>query len=78
MRALANGCIGLDPQWNGGKALPSAIEKENAETIKHLRENHYPVFPDDVMKWAIEAIEGTDHASHFVGMGKPIRGWYRG
>ncbi len=29
-RALANGCIGLDPQRNGGQALPSVIEKDIA------------------------------------------------
>jgi hypothetical protein len=46
---------------------PSAIEKDFTETVKHLRENHYPVFPDDVMKWTAEAIEGTNHASYFVG-----------
>jgi len=67
-RALDNVSVGLDPQRNEDQALPpSAIEKDFTETVKHLRENHYPVFPDDVMKWTAEAIEGTNHASYFVG-----------
>ncbi len=63
MRAITNGCVGLDPQRSGCQALPSAIEKEIAETVKHLREKKYPVFPEDVLKWADEAIEGTECAS---------------
>ncbi len=71
-RALHNGCIGLDPKRTGGQALPSAIEKEVAEIVKRVREQHYPVFPDDVLKWAAEAIEGTDTASYFLD-GKPTK-----
>jgi len=77
MAALANSCIGLDPQWNGGQALPSYIEKEIAMTVTQLREQFFPVFPDNVMKWAAEVIAWTDHASYFPD-GKPTRGWYRG
>jgi hypothetical protein len=44
---------------------------------KHLREQRYPVFPDDVLIWASEAIEGTVYASYFP-YGKPTRGWYNG
>ena len=77
MKALANGCVGLDPQRHGDQALPSRIEKEIAEMVNHMREHHYPVFPEDIMKWATEAIEGTDRASYFPG-GRPSRGWYRG
>ncbi len=53
--------------------MPSAIKKEIAETVKHLREKNYPVFPENVLKLAAEAIEGTEHASYFLG-GKPTRG----
>ncbi len=63
MAAMANGYIGLDPQRNGGQALPSYIEKDIALTVKNLREQLFPVFPDDVMKWAAEAIAGTEYAS---------------
>jgi len=77
MRAMANGCVGVDPQRSGGRALPSTIEKEIAKSAKHLREQHYPVFPECIIKCAVEAIEGTDHTSYFPD-GKPNRGWYRG
>jgi hypothetical protein len=53
--------------------LPSNIEKNIAEMVKHLREQKYPVFPDDVLKWAAEAIEGTDYAAFFPS-GMPTRG----
>ncbi len=69
--------IGLDPQRNGGQALPSYIEKEFALTMKHLQEQLFPVFPDYVMKWAAEAIAETEYASYFPDA-KPTRGWYRG
>jgi hypothetical protein len=64
-KALNNGCVGIDSQWNRGQALPSSIENNIAETAKHLREQKYPLFPDDVTKWAAEAIEGTFYASLF-------------
>ncbi len=35
------------------------------------------MFPDDVMQWAAEAIEGTAHAAYFT-RGKPTSGWYQG
>jgi len=76
-RALHNGCIGLDPQRSGGQALPSAIEKKIAEVVKRMREQPYPVFSDDVLKWAAEAIEGVDAASYFPD-GKPTKGCYHG
>ncbi len=76
-RALANGCIGLDPQRNGGQALPSPIEKDIAKKVMHLRERQFPVFPDDIRKWAAEAIEGTAHTAYFTN-GRPTSGWYQG
>ncbi len=57
--------------------MPASIEKEIAENAKHMREQHYPVFPEDVMKWAAKAIAGTDPDSYFPA-GTPTRGWYRG
>ncbi len=32
------------------------------------------MFPEDVLKWAEKAIEGTDYARFFPD-GKPTRGW---
>ena len=49
-KAFDNGCLGLEPQRNGGQALPSAMEKEIADMIKHLSKQHYPVLHEDVMK----------------------------
>ena len=57
--------------------MPSKIEKDIAMLVKLLREQKFPVFPDDVMKWAAEAIEGTPYASYWDD-GVPTRGWYRG
>ena len=45
-----NGCVGLEPQRNGDQALPPAMEKQIADMVKHLREQHYPVFSEDVIK----------------------------
>ena len=45
--------------------------------VKHMREQFYPVFQEDVIKWAAEAIAGTGYESYFPN-GKPTRGWYRG
>ena len=55
----------------------SAIEKQIADLVKHLREQSFPVFREDVLKWAEEAIEGTDYAQYFKN-GKPTRGWFYG
>ncbi len=76
-KAFDNGCVGLEPQRSEGQALPTTIEKEIANMIKHLREQHFPVFTEDVLKWAEEAIEGTDCAQYFKN-GKPNRGWFYG
>ncbi len=45
--------------------------------VMHLRERQFPVFPDDVIQWDAEAIEGTAHAAYFT-RGKPTSGWYQG
>ena len=62
--AFDNGCVGQEPQRNVGQSLPSKIEKDIASMAKLLREHKIPVFPEDVMKWAAEAIEGTPYASY--------------
>ena len=72
-KALTNGCFGLELRRNGGQAVPSIIEKEIGLSVKQLREQNFPVFPDDVIMWAAEAIAGTDHASYFPEC-KPTRG----
>ena len=74
--ALMNNCIGIEPQRNGGQALPSAIEKSIANMVKFLREQSFPVFPDDVMRWAADEIQGMEYAAYFPD-GVPTRGWYR-
>ena len=61
-KALDNGCVGKDPQRSGGQALPSPIEKQIADMVKHLREQSLPVFREEVLKLTEEAIEGTDCA----------------
>jgi hypothetical protein len=76
-KALDNGCVGIDPQRNGGQALPSTIEKQIADMVKYLRELSFLVFREDVLKWADEAIAGTDYAQYFQN-GKPTRGWFYG
>ena len=57
--------------------MPSAIEMNIAETVKHLRDQHYPVFPEDVLKWTAEVIEGTIHKKYFKD-GTPTHNWYSG
>ncbi len=59
---------------SGGQALPLVIE-EIPDMVTHLRDQSYPVFPDDIVKWAAQSIEWTFHASFFPD-GKPPRGWY--
>jgi len=44
---------------------------------KRLREQHYPVFSEDFIKWEKETIEGTDYAKFFPN-GNLTRGWFYG
>ncbi len=74
-RALNNNCVGISPQKLGGVALPSSIEKNIGMMVKHLREKHFPVFPEEVIKWTADAIENTKYADYFPN-GIPTRGWY--
>jgi hypothetical protein len=76
-KILDTGCVGIDPQRSGGHALPSTIEKRIADMVKHLRVQYYPVFPEDVLKWAEEAIEGNVYAKYFPEV-KPNREWFSG
>ncbi len=45
--------------------------------VKHLRENQFPVFPEEVTKWTANAIENTEYADYFSN-GIPTRGCYQG
>jgi hypothetical protein len=53
------------------------MEKQIVDMAKHLKEQHYPVFPEEDIKWAKEAIEGSGYAKFFPN-GKPTRGWFYG
>lgn len=57
--------------------MPATIEKEIANMVKHLREHHFPMFTEDVLKWTEEAIEETEYAKFFPD-GKPSKGWIYG
>ena len=48
-----------------------------ATLVKHLREQHFPVFTEEVLKWAEDAIEGTEYAKFFPD-GKLTKGWFYG
>ena len=75
--AVTNKSISISPQKSRGSALPSAIEKRIATIVRGLRERKFPVFSEEVRRWAAEAIEGTDYAEYFVD-GKPTVAWYKG
>jgi hypothetical protein len=75
--AINNGGMGISPQKTGGCALPSSIEKKIASSVIALRRLKFPVFPDEVMKRAGEAIAGIPFTDMFEN-GCPGRGWYRG
>ncbi len=72
--SLNNNCVGISPQKTGGVALPSSIEKEIGKMVEVRRERDFPVFPEEVIKWAAVRIEGTQYADYFQG-GIPTRGW---
>ena len=77
IEAIENGGIGVSPKRSGGQVLPSAIEKKIARTVQALRERHFPVFPEEVIRWAAYEIEGTPLADLFPPDGIPSKGWYR-
>jgi len=76
-QATKNGCVGVSPQKHRGVALPSVIEKNIRNMVTFLRERQFPVFPDKVMKWTADAIEGTVYASYFPN-GVLTKSWYQG
>jgi hypothetical protein len=76
-KALGNNCVVVSPQKPGGLALPSYLEKKIANCVRALRQRKFHVFPEEVLRWAAEAIEGTEYAAYFKG-GKPTTGWYKG
>jgi len=75
--AQLNNFIGVSPQKPCGALLPSHTEKHLAKSVKSLRQRSFPVFPDEVMHWATDAIKGTEYESLFPN-GKPARGWFNG
>ena len=75
--AIKNNGDGISPQKPGGQLIPSGIEKKIADTVKELRRRKFPVFPEEIMKWAAEEIAGTPYADNFPD-GMPTTGWYRG
>ena len=77
LAALANDCTGISPQKPGGQLIPSSVEKKIAYTVKELRRRKFPVFPEEIIKWAAEEIAGTEYAKNFPD-GMPTTGWYRG
>ncbi len=48
-KAFDNICVGLESQRSGGQALPSTMEKQIADMVKHEGAT-FPVFTEDVMK----------------------------
>ena len=76
--AIENNGVGVSPKKSGGQVLPSSIEKSIANTVRALRERHFPVFPEEVIRWAAYEVEGTPLAELFPPDGKPSKGWYRG
>ena len=75
--AAKNSGFGISPQKPGGVLIPSSIEKKIAFTVKELRRRKFPVFPEEIIRWAAEEIEGTVYADNFPN-GVPTTGWYRG
>jgi hypothetical protein len=76
-KAIDNKFFGVSPQKPGGSALPSHPEKKFAVVVRNLRAKKFPVFREDTLKWAEDAIAGTDYAAYFE-KGKPTIGWYKG
>jgi hypothetical protein len=54
--------------------LPSHLEKRIADIVRTLRGKKFPVFREEVQKWAEEAIKDTEYANYFVG-GTPTIAW---
>jgi hypothetical protein len=77
LKVLSNECVGISPQKLGEQALPSHIEKRVANVVRALRERKMPVFPEEILKWAADAVERTDYAHYFIDC-KPTAEWYRG
>ena len=61
--AIRNGFNDISPQKLGGQALLSSVEKSIALVVKGLREQHFPVFSEEVMSWAAIEIKDTVYES---------------
>jgi hypothetical protein len=75
--AIDNYNVGLSPQKPGGAALPLHLEKRIANVVRNLRGKKFPVFREEVLQWAEEAIKETEYADYFTN-GKPTTAWYKG
>ena len=65
---IDNNYQGVSPQKQGGTALPSYLEKRVANVVRNFRGKKFPVFREEVLNWAAEAIKDTEYASYFVGV----------
>jgi hypothetical protein len=45
--------------------------------VRTFRGKKFPVFREEVLQWAEEAIKDTEYAGYFVN-GRPTIGWYKG
>ncbi len=74
--ALENNRVAVFPQKPSGAAMSSFLEKQIAKLVRALREKKFPASLEEILKWAAEAIEGTEYEKYFE-RGKPTRGWYK-
>jgi hypothetical protein len=49
-------CVDVSPKKLGGTALPSHLEKWIANVVQTLREKKIPVYREEVIQWAEDAI----------------------
>jgi len=62
-KTIDNNGVSISLHKPGGGALPSHSEKEIATIVRALRERKFPVFLEEIRKWATEVIEGTEYAA---------------
>ena len=76
-RAIDNNNVAISPKKPRGFALPSHLEKKIANVVRNLRGKKFPVFKEEVLKSAEEAIKDTEYTSYFVG-DSPTVAYYKG
>ncbi len=64
-KAIDNNFVGVSPQKQGGSALSSHLEKRVAAVVRNLRAKKFPVFREEVLKWAEDAIADTEFVPIF-------------